>query len=141
MRVQGNLMKLESCWVSLAVLVLTVTLGCNREASESAKIEAATSPTPPIVRETGDGMTIHLSVSMPVASGGFPNAEELAARNRIEDELTERGLGQCTGAGGGLGEMDISFQVKDEASARAMIAEVVAKHLPKIPVRVTRIPD
>ena len=53
------------------------------------------------------------SVNIPVA-GMWPSPEELAARNAAMASLDAVGIGTCTGAGGGMGEMDFSYRVTDE---------------------------
>jgi hypothetical protein len=127
--------------VPLAVVILASLLGCG-----SSPPDAAVRP-PPAAAPSGIKKTegssqdaIHLSVSMPVASQ-FPNSDELAKRNQIIDELKRQGVGEFGGAGGGFGEMDFSFNVKDEAAAREMIADVVNKHLPGVAVKIVRIDD
>ena len=80
---------------------------------------------------------ICLSVSMPVARQ-FPNSDELATRDAIIEELEQR-LGDSAGSGGGFGQMDFAFNVEDEASARALITEVVKKHLPGAAFTITRV--
>jgi len=70
-------------------------------------------------------------VMIPLA-GTWPNREELAARNAVTDALTAAGIGSCTGAGGGQGEMDFSFQVDDENAARAAIASAMQSIMPGV---------
>lgn len=78
----------------------------------------------------------HLFVSIPVAST-WPSSDELVARNTVTDALEADGIGTCTGAGGGLGEMDFSFEVSDESAARASIAASMARHMPAATFRIT----
>ena len=81
---------------------------------------------------------ICLAVSIPVARQ-FPNSDELTTRDAIIEELEQRQLGESAGSGGGLGQMDFAFNVEDEATARALITEVVEKRLPGVTFKVTRI--
>ena len=71
-----------------------------------------------------------ISVNIPVA-GDWPTPEDMDARNAITDELDEVGLGEFTGAGGGLGSMDFSYTVASGEAAERVVREVIAKHLPK----------
>jgi hypothetical protein len=82
---------------------------------------------------------VYLSASMPVASGKFPSREEVMVRNTIIDVLNKRGLGKFSGAGGGMGEMDFSFHVEDESTARRMIEDVVGEYLPGVAVKVVAV--
>lgn len=78
---------------------------------------------------------VHISVDIPLrnpeANNGFPTAGELDARNKIIDELDRKKLGHFVGAGGGLGAMDFSYVVEDEARARQLIADAVKRFLPQ----------
>ena len=87
---------------------------------------------------TDERAMICLSVSIPVARQ-FPNSDELTTRDAIIEELEQRQLGESAGSGGGFGQMDFAFNVKDEATARALITEVVEKRLPGVTFKVTRI--
>ncbi len=73
-------------------------------------------------------------VTFPIA-GTWPTPAELAARNAVTDALTLAGIGSCTGAGGGRGEMDFSFRVTDEKTARAAITSAMQEHMPGIEYR------
>ena len=86
----------------------------------------------------GERAIICLSVSIPVARQ-FPNSDELTTRDAIIEELEQRQLGESTGSGGGFGQMDFAFNVEAEATARALITEVVKKHLPGAAFKITRI--
>lgn len=74
-------------------------------------------------------------VTIPLA-GTWPTRAELAKRNAITDALTAAGIGTCTGAGGGQGEMDFSFHVDDENAARAAIASAMQSIMPGVAYRV-----
>jgi hypothetical protein len=73
----------------------------------------------------------YLEVEIPLAGDGFPSRQELAARNKITDELDRRKIGGFVGAGGGMGAMDFSYLVEDEAAARRVIEEVIKRVLPQ----------
>ena len=69
---------------------------------------------------------------MPIASD-WPTRDELAARNAVEAALIAAAAGKCTGAGGGMGKMHLTYRVNDEAevaAARAVIDEAMKKHMP-----------
>jgi len=72
-----------------------------------------------------------LSVTIP-AAGTWPTADELAARNAVTRALDAAGIGTCIGAGGGLGEMDFSYEVCDESTARRAIDSAIQKHMPGV---------
>jgi hypothetical protein len=57
----------------------------------------------------------HVFVTIPIGAN-WPTPEELAARDAVTDALTSADVGICTGAGGGMGEMDFSFRVTDESA-------------------------
>lgn len=66
-------------------------------------------------------------VSIPVADA-FPNDEEMAARNRITDDLDAIGFGKFVGAGGGFNQMDFQYDVVDAEVAKKQVAETMEKH-------------
>lgn len=76
-------------------------------------------------REYGTGELVGLDVVYPIR-GDFPTGADFALRNavsdRIEALLMDTGLGLWTGATGGGGEMEVSFDVVDGALAREVIA-------------------
>jgi len=76
-----------------------------------------------------------LCVTIPTA-GAWPAPTELTARNAVTDALTAAGIGTCTGAGGGGGEMDFSFRIADEQTARAEIDAAMQAHMPGMRYRV-----
>jgi hypothetical protein len=76
------------------------------------------------------GSKVYLSVEIPISGDGFPNPKELKARNAIIDELDKKRIGKFIGAGGGMGAMDFSYVVEDEARARADITAAVKRRLP-----------
>jgi hypothetical protein len=71
-----------------------------------------------------------ITITIPVVSD-WPTSEELARRNKIKEALDTAKVGQCTGAGGGLGEMHLSYRIDDNSfvpAARAKIETVMARH-------------
>jgi hypothetical protein len=73
-----------------------------------------------------------LVVTIPVASE-WPTSRELARRNKVEAALEASKIMQCTGAGGGLGEMQLTYRVDDDfriAAARAKIEAAMALLMP-----------
>ncbi len=77
----------------------------------------------------------HVCVSIPVARN-WPSREELMMRNTVTDALDAAEIGKCTGAGGGRGEMDFSYQVSDEQAARAAIAAAMQSLMPGVQFRI-----
>lgn len=77
-------------------------------------------------REYGAGEMVGLDVVFSIR-GDFPTGADFALRNRVSDRvealLMDTGLGVWTGASGGMGEMEISFDVVDGPLARKLIAE------------------
>ena len=81
---------------------------------------------------------IALKVTMPIAST-WPTREELAARNAVEETLMASPIGKCTGAGGGMGEMHLTYSVESEsfiADAHAIIDEAMKRHIPNSPYEI-----
>ena len=64
--------------------------------------------------------------------GTWPSASELSTRNAVTDALNATGIGTCTGAGGGMGEMDFSFRIEDEKAARSAIETVMQSLMPGV---------
>ena len=77
----------------------------------------------------------NVSVHIPLATT-WPTREEIAARDKVTDALNSNGIGKMTGAGGGMGEMDFSFQVADESTARSEIDRAMHEHMPGAVYRV-----
>src|SRR6266478_4630287 len=72
-----------------------------------------------------------LTITIRIASD-WPTSKELARRNSIEAALDASRIGQCTGAGGGLGEMHLSYRVDDDSrvvAARTKIEQAMARHM------------
>jgi hypothetical protein len=75
---------------------------------------------------------VSIEITMPIASQ-WPTRDELAARNAVEASLISARVGICTGAGGGMGQMHLTYRVADESivpAARAVIAEAMKSHMP-----------
>lgn len=76
-----------------------------------------------------------LEITISVAST-WPSGEELAARNAVEDALNLADIGEFIGAGGGMGQMDLCYEVADEPAARAVIAVAMKTHMPAAAYRI-----
>ena len=70
-----------------------------------------------------------ISVDIPVA-GDWPSSGDMNSRNAITDELNALGIGEFSGAGGGMGAMDFEYEVDNVDAAEATVKAVIAKHLP-----------
>jgi len=73
-----------------------------------------------------------LTITIPTASD-WPTSKEVARRNKVEAALDASGIMRGTGAGGGLGEMHLSFRVDDESrvpAARLKIDVAMALLMP-----------
>ncbi|PWT86619.1 MAG: hypothetical protein C5B56_12140 [Proteobacteria bacterium] len=82
---------------------------------------------------------VTLEITIPVASE-WPTREELTARNAVENALNAVGLGIISGAGGGMGNMDLAYRLDDEAkvpAARAAIDQAMKQHMARFQYRVT----
>jgi hypothetical protein len=79
---------------------------------------------------------LHLFVTIPIAET-WPTPEDLASRDAAVDALTAAKVGNCRGAGGGMGEMDFSFQVSDESFARSETHRVMSQFFAGREYRVT----
>jgi hypothetical protein len=75
---------------------------------------------------------IHLWVEISFLEGQFANRIEFDIRNQLIDELESRGFGKFVGAGSGLGTMDFSFYVENEAPARQLLAQVIGEIAPEV---------
>jgi hypothetical protein len=82
----------------------------------------------------------HLFVTIKVADT-WPSADELDARNAVTDALEADGIGECTGGGGGLGEMDFSFEVADEVAARRALESTLRSLMPGAEFRIELMED
>jgi mevalonate kinase len=74
---------------------------------------------------------ITIEIRIPIAST-WPTREELGARNAVEASLNAAGIGKVTGAGGGMGSIDLAYRVDDEAkitAAKAAIDEAMKTHM------------
>jgi hypothetical protein len=72
-----------------------------------------------------------LEITIPTAST-WPTRDELFARNTVEKALNEAGIGRVTGAGGGMGNMDLAYRIDDETKtmeARAAIDQAMKAHM------------
>jgi hypothetical protein len=79
-----------------------------------------------------------LEVTIPTAST-LPSRDELALRNAVEATLNQTGVGICSGAGGGMGEMQLTFRAADQTAmplARAAVDRAMATHMPGFEYRV-----
>ncbi len=81
---------------------------------------------------------VTLEITIPIAST-WPTREELNARNAVESALVAAGIGKCTGAGGGMGQMDLTYRVDDDTqvpAAHALIAGAMKNHMPGLEYQV-----
>ena len=84
---------------------------------------------------------IHLWVEISFLEGQFANRNEFDIRNQLIDELESRGFGKFVGAGTGLGTMDFSFHVENEAAARQLLAQVIGEIAPEVNYTVEVVED
>jgi hypothetical protein len=77
----------------------------------------------------GGNRMVCLEVTIPIASE-WPSSEELTKRNAVEAALNSTGVGSCTGAGGGMGMMHLTYQASHESAARTAIADAMKLHMP-----------
>jgi hypothetical protein len=81
---------------------------------------------------------VTLEITIPIRSD-WPTRKELAARNAVETALGVAAVGLCTGAGGGMGQMHLTYRLDDDTkvpTARAAIAEAMKVHMPDFQYRV-----
>ncbi len=77
-----------------------------------------------VLRNPAKGkLPIDLMIDIPFAKSGFPPGELLDKRNEMSRILSRAGLKE-TGAGSGMGSMDISVQTTDAKKATALILKV-----------------
>jgi len=73
-----------------------------------------------------------LTITIQISSD-WPTFKEHASRSKVEAALDASRIGQCTGAGGGRGEMHLRYRVDDDSrvpAARAQIEAAMARHMP-----------
>ena len=73
-----------------------------------------------------------LRITIPIVSE-WPTSKELARRDKVEAALEASEIGQCTGAGSGLGVMNLTYRVDNDSrvpAARARIDAAMARHMP-----------
>jgi hypothetical protein len=73
---------------------------------------------------------VHLLVGIELARGDFAEDEELNLRDRLVQAVESRGVGEVGGFGSGLGGMDVSVLVQDEAAGREQVAALVRELAP-----------
>jgi len=74
----------------------------------------------------------YTEIAIPIANK-WPTSEELQARNAVEAALDAASVGICTGAGGGMGQVDLTFRVDDQEmvpAAREVIDRAMKAHMP-----------
>ena len=84
-----------------------------------------------------------LSVNMPLEqprSGGFAGPLALNTRQKLEELIDERGVGECYGGGSGMGAMDVSLGVQDVDLGSAQV-EVLLRELGVYHYTITHIND
>jgi hypothetical protein len=82
---------------------------------------------------------VTLEITIPVATT-WPTRDELSARNAVERVLNAARVGKVSGAGGGMGNMDLAYRLEDEASipdARVVIDQAMKTHMASFQYKVT----
>ena len=67
--------------------------------------------------------------------GEWPSPEDLKARDAVIDALDQRNIGEFIGSGGGMGNMEFSYRVSNEETARQAIEATMARLLPDRPFK------
>ena len=68
---------------------------------------------------------IHIQIR--IKGDGFASPAELDQRNQLEDEITERKIGEVVDAGSGMGVMDLSVEVTDPVKAKEQILRLLSE--------------
>ena len=75
---------------------------------------------------------IALEITIPIPSE-WPTSDELDRRNAVETALNAAAVGICTGAGGGMGQMHLTYRVDTESAlpaARTVVDEAMTRLMP-----------
>jgi hypothetical protein len=76
------------------------------------------------------GDLIHLLLDIKVSYDGFASPGEMDLRSRLVELIEQRGIGEVGGFGSGMGSMDISVHVPDEAGGRQRLSELMREVAP-----------
>lgn len=71
-------------------------------------------------------------INIVLSGEGFASSSELELRDRVEQLIVERSVGEVVGAGSGLGTMDISVQVLDRNLAQTQISQIMEEVDPDV---------
>jgi hypothetical protein len=101
--------------LSLTAL-LTIT-GCSDNASHEGTAKTSER------RIIHDEITLRLIIHWP--GDDFASRQDIEARNKIQNLISEKKVGKIISAGTGMGWMDIVIGVKDKPAARSSISEIM----------------
>lgn len=88
-----------------------------------------------MAREPADSTQAYLTLYFEI-EGQLPTAADLKLRNEIGDLLEAREVGEVTGGGGGMGEMDIELLVGNGEIATAAVERLLGTTYPDLKYRV-----
>ena len=85
---------------------------------------------PSVHDKTGAHKTLRIVFKWP--GDDFASRQDLAIRDKIEDLIRERGVGQIIRAGSGMGWMDILIEVEDKDNATPKLEAIIKETEPAI---------
>ena len=68
---------------------------------------------------------IHIQIKL--QGSGFASPQELGERNRLQDDIERRKIGEVVDAGSGMGVMDLSVVVTDPGKAKEQILQLLSE--------------
>jgi len=86
-------------------------------------------------------LLVHLLVEIELAGDGFADPGELDLRGRLVEAIESRGVGEVGGFGSGMGGMDISVHVPEEAAGREQVAAIVRELAPRVVFTIRVLPE
>ncbi len=73
---------------------------------------------------------VHLLLDIKLAGDGFASPDEFDLRDRLVERIERLGIGEVGGYGSGVGGMDISVLVADEAEGRGRLSRLMQEVAP-----------
>jgi hypothetical protein len=109
-------MNKKIAWVVI-LTALSAFSGCSDQAShkETAKTSGG--------RMMHTEVTLRLVIRWP--GDDFASRQDIETRNKIQNLISERKVGQIISVGTGMGWMDIVVKVKDKEVARSSVIEIM----------------
>ncbi len=108
----------------LPALLILLLVTCSDDDSRERATTSLSS------RNIGDMQTLRLVLRW--SGDDFASKEDLETRSKIENLIVERGVGQITRVGTGMGWMDIALKVENKEDARIALEEIIREVAPRM---------